>query len=419
MESTATCIPVLVKPTSAGCNLSCTYCFYKDRPSDPYAGVSRRIMPEPVLEAFISQYLRICEGGTASFCWQGGEPLVAGLEFFRKVVALQMKHGRGGQRIANSVQTNGVLLDERWAEFFREYNFFVGLSIDGPEDVHDLHRKFPDGRGSFQRVMRAAEVLREYEVPFNVLAVVTRQTQGEAERLYRFFLSEGFLHLQFIPCVEPDPEYAVTPEGYGEFLCELFDLWYNDGRPQASVRFFDNLLQAYLGLRPDSCSLQEKCGAYVVVEYNGDIYPCDFFVEKRWLLGNLVETPMGEILGSSKFREFSEWKLGPFPECVECPWSWVCHNGCSRFRYVAGGTEYLCPAYRRFFSYADARLRALADRVRRAEKVRSLWASGAYRGVGRNDPCPCGSGKKFKRCCMPYVQRMEEGYDSLGTYGLV
>ncbi|HID10697.1 MAG TPA: anaerobic sulfatase maturase, partial [Candidatus Latescibacteria bacterium] len=362
LESSMACIPILVKPTSADCNLSCVYCFYRDRSSDPYAGVPHRIMPEPVLEAFISQYLWLCEAGTASFCWQGGEPLMAGLEFFRKVVALQIKHGRGGQRVANSVQTNGVLLDERWAEFFREYNFFIGLSIDGPKDIHDLHRRSPAG-GSFRRVMRAAEVLREYGVPFNVLAVVTRRTQGEAERLYKFFLSKGFRHLQFIPCVEPDQMYTVTPEGYGEFLCELFDLWYNNGRPQASVRFFDNLLQTYLGLRPDSCSFQKKCGTYVVVEYNGDVYPCDFFVEKRWLLGNLVKTPMGEILESSKFREFSEWKIGPFSECVDCRWSWVCHNGCPRFRYVAGGTsEYLCPAYKRFFSYADAGLRALADR---------------------------------------------------------
>lgn len=411
------CLPVLVKPTSALCNLSCSYCFYHERPSDPYSGVPRRIMPEPVLESFISQYLRTCEGGTASFCWQGGEPLMAGLEFFEKVVSLQMRHGRGGQRVANSVQTNGVLVDERWAEFFREYNFFVGLSLDGPEDLHDLHRRFPDGRGSFGKVMRAAEVLRSYDVQFNVLAVVTRRSQQEAGRLYEFFVSEGFRYIQFIPCVEPYPGLAVTPEGYGNFLCELFDLWYDDGWPKVSIRFFDNLLQAYLGLRPDSCSLQERCGVYFVVEYNGDLYPCDFFVEDRWLLGNLLKAPLEEILEGPKFREFSELKLGPFPECEDCPWAWVCHNGCPRFRHVWGGREYLCPAYRKFFPYADSRLRDLAERMRKIEKVKKLLDLGAYRGVGRNDPCPCGSGRKFKKCCMPYVRRLEEGAAKLDRVG--
>jgi len=359
---------VLVKPASADCNLSCTYCFYHCRESDPYAGKGPHRMSEEVLDSLVRQHMRA--GRHVAFSWQGGEPMLMGLKFYKRVTELQMKYGRAGQTVGNAVQTNATLIDEKWARFFRRFNVLVGASLDGPREVHDYYRKFKSGRGSWERVMRSVEVMKKCGAEFNALAVVTDRSMGMAEELYDFFLEHGILHVQFIPCVERDADgniapYSVTAEGYGEFLCRLFDKWYRDGDPILSERFFDNVVSAYVGIGGETCEFRERCGTYVVVEYNGDVYPCDFFVREDLLLGNILETPLSETATSEKAREFAARKAGPFAECEECEWLWLCRRGCHRLRGLTpdaeGHRHYLCEAYKKFWAYSADRFKKLRD----------------------------------------------------------
>jgi uncharacterized protein len=396
---------VLVKPVSADCNLRCAYCFYHDRPTDPYRGRGRHLMSLEILEALLRQYMPLA-GANPSFGWQGGEPTLAGLDFFRHVVRLQQRFGVSGQVVGNGLQTNGLLIDREWAQFLAQYSFLVGVSLDGPREMHDHFRGNAAGRGSWQRVMATIEMLRRHEVAFNILAVVNRLTAEKPVEIYSFFREQGFDFMQFIPCVERDPQsgklapFAVTPQQWGDFLCALFDIWWNDGEPEASLRTFDNVLAAYLGEAPASCEHAVRCNSYVVVEYNGDVYPCDFFVAEEWWLGNLLETPLAQIIQTSRADEFSRIKEGPYPECDACSWDFICHHGCSRFRVMPEGLfgqqHALCAALKQFHAHTEGRFRELAARMR-LQRTRATIASGVR--VRRNDPCPCGSGLKYKQCC--------------------
>ncbi|MEA3344686.1 MAG: anaerobic sulfatase maturase [Chloroflexota bacterium] len=364
---------VLVKPVSADCNLDCEYCFYHDRPTDPYRDRKRHRMSSRVLRALLRQYMPLA-GANPSFGWQGGEPTLAGLDFFREVVKLEQRYGVSGQVVGNGLQTNGTFIDEEWARFLAQYNFLVGVSLDGPQELHDHYRYNAAGDGSWQRVMDGIELLRQYGVAFNILTVVSDLTAQRPAEIYSFFREQGFEFMQFIPCVERDPKsgeiapFSVKPQQYGDFLCELFDLWWNDGEPEASLRTFENVLAAYLGQEPETCEYRERCDSYVVIEYNGDVYPCDFFVTEEWRLGNLLETPLEEIVRSPKREKFSSIKGRPYAECEDCPWDFICHHGCPRFRLGPDGRfgqhHYLCPAFKQFFAYADERFRELADRIR-------------------------------------------------------
>jgi len=412
---------VLVKPVSADCNLECTYCFYHGRPTDPYRGQGRHLMSPEVLEALLRQYMPLA-GSNPSFGWQGGEPTLAGLDFFRQVVRLQQRYGVSGQVVGNGLQTNGLLINREWAQFLARYNFLVGISLDGPQEVHDRFRRDGAGHGSWQRVMEAIGLLRQCGVAFNILAVVNRLSAQRPADIYGFFREQGFEFIQFIPCVERDPRsgdiapFSVTPQQWGDFLCELFDLWWNDGEPEASLRTFENVLAAYLGQRPESCEYGDRCDSYVVVEYNGDVYPCDFFVTEPWRLGNLLQTPLARIIASPKAEAFSRIKARPYAECRECPWDFICHHGCSRFRVGPDGRfgrhHYLCPALKQFYAHADGRFRKLTTRIR-LERTRSAIASGMR--VHRNDPCPCGSGLKFKQCCRRWLVADGAGVDRSGV----
>ena len=291
-------LSVLFKTVSTDCNLDCSYCYYRESLEGTRV---RRRMEEPVLAAFMRQYMEyVADAHVASFAWQGGEPTLAGLDFFERVVALEAESASGGMTIANALQTNAVLLDDRWGEFLRQYSFLVGVSLDGPEEVHDSIRRDRGGHGSFRRVMAGIEALRRHQVEFNILCVVGPHNVGRARDLMRFFRAEGFSHLQFIPAmafqsVEPDvpAEYLITPTEYGDFLVELFDEWYQQGFPTVSVRTFDSIIQSYLGIPNDLCIYSERCDSGIVVEYNGDVYPCDFYVHPGWRLGNIMEESLG------------------------------------------------------------------------------------------------------------------------------
>ena len=357
-------LSLLIKPVSADCNMQCRYCFYR-RPGDPYRSEGRHIMDDRTLRTMISGYMKSAVEG-ASFGWQGGEPLLAGIDFFKKVVAYQQSYGLSAQPVGNNLQTNGLLLNEAWARFFKQYRFFIGVSLDGPEEDHNCYRYSANGNGGFQRTMEGIGTLRDQQVEFGILTVVNDRTVKKPAELYSFFIKNGYFRLQFIPCVERNAEtgevtdYSVTVEDYRDFLCILFDVWYNNGQPVASIRLFENILAIYMGIEPEICALKNRCGSYWVVEYNGDVYPCDFFVEEQWMLGNLLETSVPDLMKKRKRREFNNRKIEQSSGCRACEWNFICHFGCQHYRSALGGNV-LCEAYREFFRYTEQRFKALKE----------------------------------------------------------
>jgi uncharacterized protein len=402
---------LLVKPVGSRCNLDCRYCFYLGT-DEALGGDRPPVMPQAVLERMLENFLG-CGFPTSVFTWQGGEPTLAGLDFFRKVVEGQKAFGRGGQAVANALQTNGVLLDEEWAEFLAEYRFLVGLSLDGPQEVHDFYRTDRRGRPTFARVMQSVETLRSHRVEFNILSMVTGRSRGQGRRVYRWLVSQGFEYLQFIPCVEYDPATGapapenVDPVDYGRFMCEVFDEWYGGGDVRrVSVRTFDALVSRLAGVGELSlCELGGSCDHYLVVDKDGGVYPCDFFVTRRHRLGSLLERPLTELYLSDRERSFAGLK-GDLPEeCGRCPHLDLCCGGCLKDRLAAGGGRFgrpgsLCAGTRLFLNHARERLERLADSVRPVSQPDAGTAQIPAAEPGRNDPCRCGSGRKYKHCCM-------------------
>jgi uncharacterized protein len=394
---------ILVKPASADCNLHCTYCFYHDRLTDPYLEAQgRHVMDDKTLQVLIREGMRLMPQ-VATFGWQGGEPTLTGIDFFRRVVAYQQEFGHSGQSVCNGVQTNATLIDDEWAELFARYNFLLGVSLDGPQQWHDRYRTAANGHGSFDLVMQGIEALRRHGAEFNILTVVNRLTADHPDEILSFMLEHDFRYLQFIPCVELDAQtgelsdFSVQPQQFSDFICRIFDLWYDDGEPQTSIRLFDNLLLAYAGHGPQVCQFQEECGDYVVVEYNGDVYPCDFYVQEDLLLGNLHEQRLDEVAASPTAVAFRQRKRRGDPACASCSWRSICNHGCPLMRdhNPEGDQHYLCSAYRQLFAYAGQRIETLSKRVPPPPPE----AVPVVERVGRNDPCPCGSGKKYKKCC--------------------
>jgi uncharacterized protein len=363
-------LSLLIKPVSADCNMRCEYCFYR-RPTDPYRSHERHIMDDMTLQTMIARYMKAA-GRCASFGWQGGEPLLAGIDFFKKVVHYQQLHGLPAQMVGNNLQTNGLLINEEWAKFFRQYNFFIGVSLDGPEEYHHCYRHSANGDDGFQQTMKGIRTLRDHHVGFSILSVVNDVTAKKPGDLYDFFIRNGLDRLQFIPCLEINREtgkaerHSVTVEDYRDFLCTLFDVWYNNGRPIASIRLFENILAIYMGKDPEICAFMDRCGSYVVIEFNGDVYPCDFFVEEQWVLGNLRETSITDIMKKRKRREFNSRKRQRSPGCNPCEWNFICHYGCQHYRSPAG-ENYFCHAYGEFFRYTRRRFETLAGNLLEAE----------------------------------------------------
>ena len=361
-------IELLIKPVSYDCNLDCKYCFYK-KTFSLYSGKNHR-MRKDVVKKLISESMRYSDGGPCIFSWQGGEPLLTGVDFFKRVIELEKKYGRPGQRVSNSIQTNGTLLNSEWIKLLREYNFLVGVSLDGPSKVHNHYRYYPSGSGSFEKVMEKIHLLKKGRVEFNILSTIGRQTAKYPERIYNFSLSQGFSYLQFIPAVDRRKgkieEFSITPTQYGDFLCKLFDLWWNGVNPPASIRMFDNILEILLQGNSSSCMFKSSCGEYIVVEFNGDVYPCDFFVRKEWRLGNIFEMPIEQLFKRAKSHFGESRKIAP-SDCDRCPWNFICHNGCPWFRWVKNGNikdkDYFCQAYKQFFSHTIEKFKKLRDSI--------------------------------------------------------
>jgi uncharacterized protein len=347
---------LLIKPASAICNLDCSYCFYLDREADPYKALPARRMSLETLERLVDTYL-FYSYPESIFAFQGGEPTLAGLAFYEKLIELQKQHGRDGQTVSNSMQTNGVLLDDNWCQLFKAYDWLIGISIDGPEPMHDLYRVNKQGAGTWRKVIAAVECLQRNRVEFNALCVISQANVSAAKELYRFFQSLGINHIQYIPLSEFDAEgrplhFTVAPEQYGRFLCETFDAWWPDRR-RVHIRYFDNIMEALAGRKPGTCTMHETCDSYVVVEYNGDVYPCDFFVEKDWRLGNVNLDSWPEIARRQRRYQFAGKKTIPHPECQACEYQSICHGGCPKHRHDPRGRfdelDYFCPAYKMIF----------------------------------------------------------------------
>ena len=406
---------ILVKPAGPDCNMACEYCFYlKKKDLFTYNKVHR--MSIEILEETIRQAMT--QGGRQiSFGWQGGEPTLMGISFFEKAVELQQLYGRG-QSVGNGLQTNGVLLNKEWAKFLKKYNFLVGLSLDGTEHIHNKYRHFKNGKGSWKRVVDGAKLMLDSGVAVNALSVVNNYSVKFPQEIYQFHKSLGFDFMQFIPIVETDvadpkitAPFSVTAEGYGDFLCRLFDLWqadFVDGIPTKSIRYFDSLFFTYVDLESPECTLLKECGTYVVVEHNGDVYSCDFFVEPEWKLGNIMQDDLTILLNSDRQSEFGKMKSTIPEDCKNCKWLKHCWGGCVKDRIRDpgdNGHNHFCESYKMFFEHADARLHDMAKEWKRKQelalhekeqlpdrKIKKIK-------IGRNDPCPCGSGKKYKNCC--------------------
>ena len=348
---------LLIKPASAVCNLDCEYCFYLDRDADPYSSLPGRRMTVETLERLVDTYL-FYSYPNSTFAFQGGEPTLAGLPFFEKLVRLQQEYGRNGQSVSNALQTNAMLLDKNWCDLFREYQWLLGVSLDGPEEMNDLYRFNKEKRGTWKRVVQSVELLKKEKVEFNVLCVLSQANVAKPRELYRFYRGLGIDNLQFIPLAEfaadgtPHP-FTITPQQYGHFLCELFEVWWPERR-KVRVRSFDNIAEAVAGQKPGNCTMHETCDSYVVVEYNGDVYPCDFFVESGWKLGNVNADSWGEIARRQRRYSFAAKKTIAHAECSVCEYQGICHGGCPKLRHGQKGRfedlDYFCEAYKMIFA---------------------------------------------------------------------
>jgi uncharacterized protein len=404
---------LMVKPRGAVCNLDCTYCFYL-RKEDLYdEGASFR-MSDEVLESFTRQYIAAQRVPEVTFGWQGGEPTLMGLEFFRKAVAVQEKYRRPGMKVANALQTNGVLLDDEWCRFLKEHQFLVGLSLDGPRELHDAYRVDKGGKPTFDKVYRALKLLQKHGVEFNILCVLNRVNADHPLRVYRFFKGEGVQFIQFIPAVERTPDGGVTAwtvraEQWGKFLCSVFDEWVRRDVGRVFVQSFDVALQAWVGMEPSLCVHAKTCGDCLAIEHNGDLFSCDHYVDADYFLGNVMETPMTELVSSPFQRKFGRDKRDTLPRyCRECPVLFACNGGCPKDRFIPTpdgepGLHYLCAGYKQFFTHVAPYMRTMAELLRcgspPAAIMDILRQREAPPRVARNAPCPCGSGRKYKNCC--------------------
>ena len=339
--------------------MGCKYCFYRDvaeNRAEAFAGM----LPLDAMERVIVAGMEYAEG-ICSFAFQGGEPTLAGLDFFRSVIALEQKHAKPGVEIRNALQTNGTLIDDEWAQFLAEHHFLVGLSLDGPADLHNLNRIDHQGGDTFNKVVRAARLCEKYGVEYNILCVVTGKNARSIEKIYRFFRKSGFKWLQFIPCLEPltaahgESPYALTVETYGDYLLRVFDLWLADLRKgiYISIRHLDNWLSVLFGEPPEVCSMVGHCSVQFVVEGDGGVYPCDFYVLDRWRMGTVGEQSFAQMIGSAAAHDFIDGSYHVPAECRVCRFGAVCRNGCRRDRVIEPdgtiGKNYYCEAYRRFF----------------------------------------------------------------------
>jgi uncharacterized protein len=413
----------MTKPRGAICNLDCDYCYFLSKEM-LYPG-SRFKMANDLLEEYTRQYIEAQRVNQMTFAWQGGEPTLMGLDFFKLAVELQEKYRCPGMQIHNALQTNGTLLDEEWATFLRDNKFLVGLSLDGPCELHNAYRHDKGGHGTFDKVMMAVALLKSHGVEFNILTTLNAANADHPLEVYRFLRDEvGTDFIQFIPIVERANETgfqeggevtnrSITGEQYGRFMIAVFDEWVRRDVGKIFVQLFDTALNSWLGLPAGLCVFDETCGTGLALEHNGDLYSCDHYVEPAHKLGNLRQLPMLQMVGSEQQRQFGLAKRESLPRyCRECPVRFACNGGCPKDRILKtpegeDGLHYLCAGYKAFFGHIDHPMRIMVGEIRARRSPANVMTILAreeaemkkrFQHVGRNEPCPCGSGLKFKKC---------------------
>jgi len=356
---------IFVKPIGSICNLGCRYCYYLEKEHLYPEGESFR-MPDEVLEEYIVQHIDASPETVIRFSWHGGEPTVLGLDYFRKVVELQRRHLPPGRRIVNGIQTNGTLLDEDWCRFLAAEGFAVGLSLDGPREMHDRFRVTKDGKPTHEQTMRGYKLLQEHGVYTDILCVVNAHNVRFPLQVYRFFKQIDAQYISFLPMVEPQPEaeggvdpISVPAEAWGEFLCTVFDEWRDHDIGRVKVQIFEEATRTAFKQEHSLCIFRPTCGDIPVVEHNGDFYSCDHYVDDEHLLGNITETHLVDLLESPAQRAFGEAKLEALPRyCLECKVRSMCNGECPKNRFITTpdgepGLNYLCAGYKRFFTHCQ------------------------------------------------------------------
>ncbi len=365
-------ISVLIKPSSSACNMHCEYCFYKDLSKNMHETV-KCAMSEKTIYTIVEKALTEASDG-CNFAFQGGEPTLRGLDFFKQFVDIQKKLNKKNLRIQNSIQTNGVLIDDEWAEFLAENQFLVGLSLDGPAEIHNNNRFLSNGTGSYNKIMQAVKLFNKHNVSYNILSVVTGKNARSIVKIYNFLKKNNFGYVQFIPCLEPldakhgKEAYHLSSKDYADFLITLFDMWSKDflNDKYISIRYFDNLFHMLFGRPPESCSMNGICSVQHVIEGNGDVYPCDFYVVDKYKLGNICEMDFDEMSQSDIAQDFVKRSRLISQECKECPYFSLCRSGCMRDRVkqIDGSYKnYYCESYKKFFSSRAKQIRAVCDKL--------------------------------------------------------
>ena len=417
---------LFAKPIGPVCNLRCDYCYYLKKQS-LYPDAESFRMPDDVLEEYIRRHIETCPEPVIPFAWHGGEPILLGLDYFRKIVHLQHKHRPSHRRIVNGIQTNGILINEEWCRFLAAERFSVGISLDGPQEVHDDHRVTKGGKPTHRQAMRGYELLHEHGIACDVLCVVHDRNVRHPTEVYRFFKQIKATYIGFLPLVEPrsDVDGSVSSrtaphEAFGAFLCTIFDEWTSEDIGKVRIQIFEEAAGTALGQEHTLCIFKKTCGDVPVIEHNGDFFACDHFVDKEHLIGNIRETPLVELLESPRQRAFGQAKWDTLPrQCLECEVLSLCNGGCPKDRILRtpdgeAGLNYLCAGYKRFFTHCRPFLSELsALRHRESHKAPSAHPPAKrtqpHPRIGRNDPCPCGSGKKYKKCCMRKEGMRTEG----------
>jgi len=370
-------VSLLIKPASSLCNLRCKYCFYADVAANRALKNYGVMSPETEERLIRAALEEAGDGGSVGFAFQGGEPTLAGLDYFRTFVALVRRISGGNVSVSYSIQTNGMVIDDEWAAFFKENNFLVGLSIDGGLDSHDRNRVDAEGKGTWKRATKTLRCLQAHDVDTNLLCVVSRGISRSPLGVYKALKKLGAQYLQFIPCLDPleaergSYPFSLLPEDYGKFLCTLFDAWYDDWKAghYVSVRLFDDYVHLLLGLPAGTCATTGRCGTCFISEGDGGLYPCDFFVLDEWRLGSVNDgRTLGQIASCERERRFLSESAAKPEECASCRWRSLCNGGCKRDWYRADGKNhnYYCPAFRTFFAYAEERLMQIAAAERSA-----------------------------------------------------
>ncbi|MBP9192503.1 MAG: anaerobic sulfatase maturase [Ignavibacteria bacterium] len=410
---------VLAKPTGAICNLDCKYCFFLSKEM-LYPG-SRFRMADELLEEYIKQMIDSQETNEVYISWQGGEPTLMGIDFFKRSIELEEKYRKPGTRISHTMQTNGILIDDDWCEFFKKNNYLIGLSIDGTKDLHDFYRVDKGGHGTFDKVIKAAKLMDKHKVDFNLLTTVHAHNADFPLDIYRFFRDEiKAKFIQFIPIVERDndtgfqegkkvTDRSVSSEKWGNFLIKIFDEWVRRDVGELYVQMFDAALASWYGTETAMCIFTEKCGKALALEHNGDLYCCDHFVEPKYLLGNIMEGSMTKLVNSEKQIKFGNDKLDTLPDfCLKCDVRFACHGECPKNRFIntpegEPGLNYLCEGYMKFFKHIDYSMKYMVQKLKADEAPSDIVKHFAkldktYTREKRNYPCYCGSVKKFKDC---------------------